>query len=331
MSQGFYLWSTTAASNATADPSVNYAEGQAPSTLNDSARAAMARLREYGNDISGAIVTSGTSTAYTVSSNQVFDTLPHLHGQIVAFAPHTTSGATVTLNVDGLGAKPLRSSPGQELAAGVLVQGTPYTAMYNNTDGAFYLSGFWGSSAYSIPVGSSLEYWGSTAPSTQFAFPYGQAISRTTYSGLFSLIGTTYGAGDGSTTFALPDIRGRVVACADNMGGTAASRLTSISSALGSAGGEQAHLLITAEMPSHNHSATSTDAGHTHGVSGAPYGSSSIAYQYYQAGSQGGPYGNITINTGHASITTTIANQGGDGTHNNVQPTIIANRILRIL
>jgi len=144
MAKGFYSWSQTASSNGSADDSVNYLEGQAPSSLNDSARAAMARLREWGNDISGAIVTSGTSAAYTVASNQVFDTLAHLNNQIVAFTPHTTNGAIVTLNVDGLGAKPLRTAPNTELLAGVLIQGTPYVAVYNNTDGAFYLRGFYG-------------------------------------------------------------------------------------------------------------------------------------------------------------------------------------------
>jgi hypothetical protein len=61
---------------------------------------------------------------------------------MIAFVPHVTNGATVTLAVDGLAAKPLRAAPGVELTAGVIVQGTPYVATYNNTDGAFYLQGF---------------------------------------------------------------------------------------------------------------------------------------------------------------------------------------------
>ena len=127
----FWKWSRTASSNATADGSINWAEGQAPSTVNDSARAMMAAAAKYRDDISGAIVTGGSSTAYTVSSYQGFDTLAHLDGAMIAFTPHTTSGATVTLNVDGLGAKPLRQSPsGLELPAGALVQGTPYVATY---------------------------------------------------------------------------------------------------------------------------------------------------------------------------------------------------------
>src|SRR4051812_9361641 len=130
---GVYPWSQTQATNATADTTVNWAEGQAPSTVNDSARNMMASVAKWRDDIAGAIATGGTSTAYTVTSYQVFDTLAHMSGQLIAFTPHTTSGATVTLNVDSLGAKPLRSAPNVELPAGMLVQGTPYVALYNNS------------------------------------------------------------------------------------------------------------------------------------------------------------------------------------------------------
>jgi microcystin-dependent protein len=57
-----------------------------------------------------------------------------------------------------------------------------------------------------------LDYWGTTTPNSSFAFPTGQAISRTTYAALFALIGATYGVGDGTTTFNLPDKTGRVSA-----------------------------------------------------------------------------------------------------------------------
>ena len=65
-----YKWSTTAANNATADATINWAEGQAPSSVNDSARAEMAAVAKFRDDIAGAITTGGTSTAYTVTSNQ---------------------------------------------------------------------------------------------------------------------------------------------------------------------------------------------------------------------------------------------------------------------
>src|SRR5262245_54777847 len=139
-----YKWSQTASADATADSTINWAEGQAPSSINDSGRAMMAAIAKYRDDIGGAIATGGTSTAYTVSSYEVFDNLAHLGGQMIAFTPHTTNAATVTLNVDGLGAKPLRTAPNTELLAGTIIQGTPYVAVYSNTDGVFYLQGFFG-------------------------------------------------------------------------------------------------------------------------------------------------------------------------------------------
>jgi hypothetical protein len=179
----------------------------------------MAATAKYRDDIAGAIATTGTSTAYLVSSYQAFDTLAHLSGQMIAFTPHVTNAGTCTLNVDSLTAKPLRTAPNAELPAGTIIQGTPYLALYNNADGAFYLHGFYGT-PYSIPLAGSIDYWATTAPNSAFVFPFGQAISRTTYATLFALIGTTYGTGDGSTTFNMPDLRGRVTACPDNMGGT---------------------------------------------------------------------------------------------------------------
>src|SRR5689334_7404014 len=115
---GLAWWSQVANSNASSDPTVNWAENQTPSSINDSARAEMASARKWADDITGAIVTGGNSTAYTVASYQQFDNLTRLNGQMIAFSPHATSGGTCTLNVDSLGAKPLRSAPSVELPAG---------------------------------------------------------------------------------------------------------------------------------------------------------------------------------------------------------------------
>ena len=170
----------------------------------------MASTAAFRDDIAGAIVTGGTSTAYTVTSYQIFSALTALSGQVVAFSPHTTSTGTCTLNVDSLGAKPLRSAPSVELPAGTLVQGTPYLALYNNSDGAFYLQGFF-ANPYTIPIGGMIDFTGSAAPNSSFVLPFGQAISRTTYATYFTMVSTTYGVGDGSTTFNIPDLRGRML------------------------------------------------------------------------------------------------------------------------
>lgn len=337
----WYNWSQTAASNATADTSINWAEGQAPSSVNDSARAMMAATAKYRDDIAGAIVTGGISTAYTVASYSVFDTLAHLGGQMIAFTPHVTNGATVTLNVDALGAKPLRTSPGVELSAGTIIQGTPYVATYNNSDGAFYLQGFFGN-PYNIPLASGLDYWGPSAPSSSFAFPSGQAISRTTYASLFSLLGTTWGAGDGSTTFNLPDKRGRFSAGKDDMGGNHAFRIQAANSGfagdtLGAAGGSEIQTLTLAQLPTgiassnaagFNVTVTSTDANLIKGG--------------LAAGNSGGGAGLTTL-SGASSIQETSTGTVPAGTvisqstntsgaaHTIINPTIICNYIMRII
>lgn len=78
-----------------------------------------------------------------------------------------------------------------------------------------------------LPPGAIVDYAGSTEPAG-FLFCTGAAVSRTGEARLFAAIGTTYGAGDGSTTFNLPDYRGRVAAGRDDMGGTNAQRLTTV-------------------------------------------------------------------------------------------------------
>lgn len=323
-----YLWSRTAASNSTADSNVNWAEGQAPSSVNDSARAMMASAAGFRDDIAGAIVTGGTSTAYTVASYQVFDTLAHMSGQMIAFTPHATNGATVTLNVDGLGAKPLRSAPSVELPAGVLVLGTPYTALYNNSDAAWYLHNFYGASPYLIPIAGGMDYWASTAPNSSFAFPKGQAISRTTYATLFALISTTYGVGDGTTTFNLPDKRGRSSAMLED----SATRLTSTyfggtSTNLGATGGGESKTLITANLPPYTPSGSVSVTSTTSQIvsaSGVIDNFSSIAGStVFQNETRG-----AVTSTG--SLTGTA--QGGTSTpFATVQPTIVCNYIIRII
>ena len=158
-----------------------------------------------------------------------------------------------------------------------------------------------------VPVGSVIDYAGSTAP-TGFLLCYGQAISRSTYAELFAVIGTTYGVGDGSTTFSLPDARGRVSAGKDDMGGTAAGRLTNEASGvtgttLGASGGAQSVTLTEAQMPSHTHTAPSATIGGA-AVSGtAPYAV-----------------------PGSAVATSST---GGGQAHPNVQPTLILNKIIK--
>ena len=157
-----------------------------------------------------------------------------------------------------------------------------------------------------MPVGVVVPFAGSTSPAG-WQLCYGQAISRTTYAGLFATISTTYGSGDGSTTFNVPDLRGRTVGGKDDMGGTAANILTAtvlnFANTLGAIGGTQTHTMTTAEMPSHTHGMGNTKS--TVGGTGIYFGQG--------ADVQG----------------QTSASTGGGGAHLNTQPTIVLNYIIK--
>lgn len=337
MATGLVTWSQTAASNATADSTVNFAEGQAPASLNDSNRALMASAAKWRDDNNGSLATTGTSTAYALTSNQNFAALTA--GYSVCFTPNTTNGDTVTLNVDSLGAKPLRSAPGVELFAGTLVEGTPYVATYyTSNSGEWILRDFYGN-PYSIPLGGMMPYIGSTAPNSAFVLPYGQAISRTTYATLFSLVGTTYGTGNGSTTFNVPDLRGRTVFGLDNLGGSAASRITAAggnfdATVLGATGGGQNQTLTTAQVPTgiitfndNNHSHRYVQDGH--GIVGVFVSTSDNSTGTLQSGGAIGTA--LSSNTESVTTGASITDNAGGGSHPIIPPSIILPFILRVL
>lgn len=161
-------------------------------------------------------------------------------------------------------------------------------------------------------TGVVLAFAGTTAP-TGWLMCAGQAVSRTTYAALFAVIGTTYGAGDGTTTFNVPDLRGRVIAGVDNMGGTAANRLTAggsgVAGTLGAAGGAETHTLTETQMPSHSHKASD------------PFNDTGVGWNVMGGGSQG------RLPSHQYAAQTTYA--GGGGAHNNTQPTMCENYIIR--
>jgi hypothetical protein len=127
MPQGFWTWSKTAATNASVDSSVNWAEGQPPSSINDSARAMMARIAEYRDDNSGAIIGTGTASAYAITTNQPYSAVGDLFLSTFTFLCPATNADGVTLNVNSLGALPIRTSDGGSCPAGTLLQNGIYT------------------------------------------------------------------------------------------------------------------------------------------------------------------------------------------------------------
>lgn len=181
---------------------------------------------------------------------------------------------------------------------------------------------FGGAAPALTPTGMLAPFAGTSAP-TGWLLTFGQAVSRTTYAALFAVIGTTYGSGDGSTTFNLPDLRGRVVAGEDDMGGTSANRLTGLSGGvdgdvLGGTGGLETNTLTIAEMPLHGHPARISTSGADPNASGGTLLQTGSASTY-------------PAFTGTPSNTPgqQIGGSGGGGAHNNVQPTIILNYIIK--
>lgn len=127
-----WKWSQTANSNTTADSTINWQEGQSPGSVNGSARAMMAAIAKYRDDMSGNLVTGGTATAYTLTSSQVFSSLTD--GISVTCRMSATSGEAPTLNVDSLGAKAIATVYGTAIPTGALLSGGIYTFTYDSTD-----------------------------------------------------------------------------------------------------------------------------------------------------------------------------------------------------
>jgi microcystin-dependent protein len=181
------------------------------------------------------------------------------------------------------------------------------------------------------PYGLVIDYTGTTAPS-QWLLCYGQAISRATYSNLFTAISTQFGAGDGSTTFNVPDYRGRVGIGQDDMGGTSANIVTIFDGDnFALAGGSEGHTLTAAECPTLT-GTTSSGGAHSHNftngnsiirvnLSSGTFGSGSVAA--LARGEQ-----EMVISSAGSHSHTVTVNSNSATSHSNVQPTFILNKII---
>ena len=233
-----------------------------------------------------AVSASSTMAATTFSSNITMNAQSD-----VRFADADSSNYIALQAPTSVSANVTFSLPAADGSSGDVLQ----------TDGSGNLS-----FTPSVPAGSVMPYAGSTAPSG-WLLSYGQAISRSTYATLFAAIGTTYGVGDGATTFNVPDLRGRLVAGQDDMGGTSANRLTGQSGGvngdtLGATGGAETHTLTAGQLPT---SAT-----------------------YQRETSHGGQSGTAGSGLAQSPAQTALTGANNEA-HNNVQPTIILNYIIK--
>ena len=280
--------------------------------------------------------TVGNSRAVSVASGKsaiIFANGGGSGATVTEFRPGTDDDAVITASLadsavttakiayDAINADSVADNSIGAAAINISGNGTSGQAVVSDGDGSFsYTSNI-------VPSGALMPYAGTSAP-TGFLLCDGSAVSRSTYATLFSAISTTYGAGDGSSTFNLPDLRGRVVAGQDDMGGSSANRLTDQTGGLngdtlGDTGGSETHTLTTAQLASHTHTFSDTD---THTVSfprtlivGAANNSVNV-----DGSGQRHDGGTLTV-----SISGTTSSTGSGSAHNNVQPTIILNYIIK--
>jgi microcystin-dependent protein len=180
-----------------------------------------------------------------------------------------------------------------------------------------------------IPTGTVLPFAGTTAP-PGFLLCDGAAVSRVDYAALFSVISIGFGGGDGVHTFNLPDLRSRLL-----VGAGQGTGLTS--RALGATGGEEVHALTDAEMASHVHTATSTQAAHRHRVQSSNgvtpvLLSAATGFAAWNNGATGftdGPGAHLVELT--TPVVQTTVDAAGSGTaHNNMPPFLALTWIIKI-
>lgn len=153
---------------------------------------------------------------------------------------------------------------------------------------------FANSAAAAVAPTGEIKMWPTASAPTGFLLCNGAAVSRTIYAALFAVIGTTFGSGDGTTTFTLPDLKNRFPVGAGDL------------YALAATGGSKDAVVV-----SHNH--TATDSGHTHtysnAVTGGPFLGGTSSYSITGTG---------TTASGTANIT--VASSGESGTNKNLPP-----------
>lgn len=228
---------------------------------------------------------AGASDTYAVTLTPA--PAAYATGMMLFVKVNTGNTGAATLNVNTLGAKTIKKFGTLDLETGDLLAGVIYQFVYDGTN--FQLL-----SQIGEPTGS-IKAWPAASAPSGYLLADGSAVSRSTYAALFALISTTYGVGDGATTFNVPNLKGKVI-----VGYNSAETEFD---ALGETGGEKTHTLTVPEIPSHSHSIGTVNLS---GGWVAAQSSNTAADHSYQSGST-----------------------GGGGAHNNLQPYITLNYIIK--
>ncbi|MEM8971087.1 MAG: tail fiber protein [Pseudomonadota bacterium] len=317
-----HAWSKVADDNGNIDPAVNFAEFQTPSSVNNSARAVMARVKEWLLDIGKAHVSTGEQDTYEVSMDST--PLALVDGISVLVRPHQDNGGASTLKVNELAAKPLRAKAGVELREGEILQDVPFMAVYDLAGDQFIIhgSGVYARSLFPdlingfvlnniFPVGAVVPYAGETVP-TGWLECDGSSLAVDDFLELHAKIGFAYGGSD--TNFNLPDYRGEFLRGFDNGAGNdpdAANRTDRGDGTAGDAVGTKQD----DELRSHEHTGTSDTAGnHTHGYDASTGTTTTTLTSGAPAFPGNAPNSKITDAAGQHSHNITVEPTGGSET-----------------
>ena len=257
---GLVDFSIFAAENGTAAAPVLWSEGMPAKAVNDSAREMMAALARWRGDDSGILGATINGGAVSVSTLQGFKASHFNSAFRLSFALPQENTGPVTLNIDNTGPRPWRRPRGFEFAPGDLQILVTHDVIWVPVIGAFI--------SRAPTLDTPGKYGLFAAPE---AIPPGwiecdgRAVSRAACAALFSVIGTRYGAGNGTTTFNVPDANGTAIYGRDSGKG----RLTGaggLGGNVGDRGGSETVTLSEAQMPSHGHGGSTGGAGgHDHG------------------------------------------------------------------
>ncbi len=244
-------------------------------------------LDSNGNEVIKLVAVSSAVNEITVTNAGTGDT------PVIASSGNDTN---VNLNIrsKGTGTLALQSAAAPTTVGGTLtITGTTTTSGMLTASGGVTAA----SSAIDVlPAGVVAYTAAASAPAGWFLCD-GAAISRTTYSVLFAAIGTTFGAGDGSTTFNLPTQARRTIV------GAGGSGTATLANTVGSTGGSETHTLVIGEIPAHTHTENSYD------LTAAFYAGANAART------------NVNVQASGSA--------GGGGSHNNMQPSLVLNMIIK--
>ena len=274
------------------------------------------------------------STGLTGGGTLAADRMISLTGQALALHNLNATGLVIRTGADAITSRVIAvSGNGIAVANSNGVSGNPTLSLNIGTGSVQVAAGNHIHADYATPPGVIQAYGGSAAPSG-YMLCNGAAVSRTTYADLFSAIGTNYGVGDGSTTFNVPNLQGRVA-----VGLSAADAEFNVR---GETGGAKTHALASNEVPAHVHlvdppdSTTTTNGSHTHSYNDRYRGTtiSDDASDRNVASDALNDAARTTGSGGSHAHTLDIpafnsGSSGGGVAHNNLQPYLVVNYIIK--